>query len=647
LGADGSCRRPAPRGLLSTISGSARHVASVLPLVPAWRVDKTFDYSIPDKLVGKVAHGTLVRIPFGGRVVRGFVLGLTVATVDEDLEVLKGVVIATPLVVPPLDDVVAALATRYVVPRGRAFQRLVPPRVRVDPDPGSDAVGEVAPQHLARYENGDGLLAALQARSAGTWCIRCLPGEDKGRLIAEMIAALPTGAALVLVPEVRYGSQVLDGVARLIPDFVRLDSAQDDGGRSAGWVSMAGGNRAGGGGRGAVLAPAPDLALLVVDEEHHQTYKEDRAPRFDARWVAIERATRQGALCVFMSASPSVEAGYSASTGRYASVVPTRTDRRRARPVVELVPAPEDRSIGPELHERMQSTLRSKEKVALLAPSPAFSRAVWCGECRRSLRCPRCESGLFYDRSASRVRCARCGFIDAAPEMCPTCGAAEFRFVGAGTERLQGQLAKAFPRAGVHRVDPADPSAMPRGPVDIYLTTWMGTKPVLRPDVSLVGVLDADWLMRRPDFRSAESGYQAMVEMAEWAGPADDGGRLVIQTNEPNHHALQAVVRADYDFFLQRELEQREELSYPPFVQLVRVTVAGSQTPETLHAIRSAIEPLSERILGPIDTTLGGDQPASQLLIKCADAEPVSKALRVILEGAPKGVRIAVDVDPR
>ena len=396
-----------------------------------------------------------------------------------------------------------------------------------------------------------------------------------------------------------------------------------------------------------MFAPSPDLGLIVVDEEHHQTYKEDRAPRYDARWVAMARARNQGAVCVFVSASPSVETGSAAAAGRFGTVSPSRDARRAVRPVVELVQRPEDRSIGHDLHERISHTLRAGHRVALLAPSPAFARAVWCGGCRRSLRCPRCEAGLFFDRAARRVRCARCDFADAAPETCPSCGGAEFKLVGAGTERLEGQLAKSFPGAHVHRVDPAHPALVPQGEANIYLTTWMGTKPVLRPEVSLVGVLDADWLIRRPDFRSAESAYQAMVEMAEWAGPASEGGRLVIQTAEPNHHSLQAVVRADYDFFLRKESELREELLYPPFVELVKVSISGPGAAAAADRVRSALMPVSTRVLGPIGIRTGDDPTALQLLVKCSSAEPVSDALQVILEQAPKGVRIAVDVDPR
>lgn len=208
---------------------------------------------MPDQLVAKIAQGSLVRIPFGPRVVRGIVLGLADGAA-QDLESVKGVVIDVPLAPAPFDDVVSSVARRYVVPRGKAFARVVPPRVRTTPLDGAQMWPSIEPVRLSAYEGGPALIEALRARKPGTWCLQALPGEDRGALIAEMVAALPTGAALVLVPEVRYGSLVLDSLGREFP-VARLDSAQEEVARSSAWVGMAAGHRIGGGGRSAVFVP--------------------------------------------------------------------------------------------------------------------------------------------------------------------------------------------------------------------------------------------------------------------------------------------------------------------------------------------------------------------------------------------------------
>ncbi|MDQ3981238.1 MAG: primosomal protein N', partial [Actinomycetota bacterium] len=432
------------------------------------------------------------------------------------------------------------------------------------------------------------------------------------------------------------------------PDAARIDSSEADADRARAWLQLAAGHGLGVGGRSIVLAPAPRLRLIVLDEEHHRSYKEDRSPRYDARKVAVERARLQGAACVLVSATPSIESGHRAASGEWGLVAPERADRRAARPVVEMIERPEDRALGHLLHDRMAGTLRGGGRVALLVPRRGFARALWCASCRRSLRCPRCEAGLAFDRTPRRVRCPRCGFGAAPPAACPSCGGTEWRYLGAGTERLAEQLAKSFPRATVARVDPdvlaagePDPKAAP----DVYVTTWVGTKPVFRPDVDLVGVLDADSLLRRPEWRAAEEGYQALAAMAEWAGP---GGRLVLQTDEPAHHAIQAVVRGDYDFFLERELEARRELAYPPFSELVKLSARGASAAMLMDEAVAVCRAGRAGVLGPIVARVAGtNEEELQTLVKCDDVLAITPGLRGILARAPAGTRLRVDVDPR
>jgi primosomal protein N' (replication factor Y) len=389
---------------------------------------------------------------------------------------------------------------------------------------------------------------------------------------------------------------------------------------------------------------------LVIDEEHHPTYKEDRAPRYDARRVAIERSEMQGAVCVLVSPSPRVETGHAVLEGTFGSVTAPRERHRTARPVIEVGAKDPDRAISALLHRRIRETLNAGGRVGLLAPARGYARAVWCAQCRRSLRCPRCEGGFHFDRSApteQRLRCNRCGTTGPAPDSCPHCGSTDFRWLGAGSERLAEQLEKAFPRSHVEHVDPTTietASARAQG-ADIYVTTWIGTKSSVRPDVSLVGIVDADALIRRPHFRSAEQAYQACAYMAEWAGAAEDGGRLVVQSDEPNHYVLQALARADYRYFLERELEQRAELRYPPFCELVRIRVSGRDMDDVTRRLADVCRPLSVRILGPIRIT--APDPALELLVKTDSAQEVAGVLRGILPEIPSTTRVMVDVDPR
>ena len=632
-----------------------RAVASVIPLVPAWRLDRAFDYLVPPELAGQVAPGCLVRVPLGPRTVRGVVVGRSSREAEtERLLELRGLVVRPPLCPPPLDDLLAWLARRYAAPRGSAFARVVPPRVRARVEEQRPLSGGPAPRRLLAYSGGPELLQAIEAGASGAWCLQVLPGEDRAEVVAELVAAAgraSRGAALVAVPEVRYGSAVLDGLQRYWPDVARVDSSRSEMERARAWLRLAGGHGVGAGGRAAVLAPAPDLGLLVLDEEHHRTYKEERSPRYDARRVALKRAGAQRSVCVLVSTTPSLEAGAAARSGSLGLVEPKREARRAARPVVEVVPAPAHGGISPELQARMKTALAERRRVGLLAPARGYARAVWCGSCRRSLRCPACEMGLAFERSPARLRCCRCGYSADAPERCPNCGARALRYLGAGSERLAEQLAKAFPRARVGRVDPdvlaRRGAAASAEDADIYVTTWIGTKEALRPVVSMVGVIDADWVVRRLDFRAGENAYQALVEMAEWAGPASRGGRLVVQSSDPAHHAIQAVVRADYGFFLERELAPRAELGYPPYSELIRIQARGEASGALIERAASACRSLGDRVLGPTSVAAerGGD--AMEILVKSADAERAAERLRGILAEAPPGARMTVDVDPR
>jgi primosomal protein N' len=638
----------------ATSSADPVAVAAVVPLVPAWRVDKTFDYLVPDGLDVRV--GNLVAVPFGGRKVRGIVTDLSSQTVERRLESIERLVVATPVATAATVALLEWVAERYVAPRGRTFARAVPPRVRVKPRVGNFVTETDEPKIVPSYGGGRGLLDAIATGRAGVSAMRVLPGDDRGALISELVAVAASaerGSAMVLVPEVRYGSSILDRLSEDYPEFRRIDSSVSDGERSRGWLELAEGHPLVGGGRGAVLAPARRLRLIVIDEEHHRSYKDDRSPRFDARRVAIERARLDGAICALISTAPSVETGAAARAGTYGWVEPDRATTRNARPLVEFVDKDPDRPITHQLHERVRDTLRSGRKVALLVPTRGYARALWCADCRRSVRCPRCEAGLIYGQGSRSVRCPRCSWTAAAPDVCPSCGSTEFKFVGAGSERLAEQLGKAFPRADVVRVDPdvlvaSGPPGVggPPDVGDIYVTTWIGTKAAIRPEVSLVGVVDADAMIRRPDFRAGENAYQAMVDMAEWAGPAAQGGRLFIQTDEAAHHCLQAIARADYSFFLERELRIREELSYPPFSSLIKVASYGDARLELADQVVAAARAAGARALGPIEVGFGDDKRL-ELLLKCADVDAVTPSLRDIVTRVPSGSRLRIDVDPR
>lgn len=606
---------------------------------------------------GRLKVGCAVRVPLGHRKVRGVVTALASRSDERELQEIDGLLWDLPIAPAPVREVMERLADRYVAPRGAVYARLLPRRVRVSVDEVDTSRAALEPSNLQRYEGGSALAEAIGRGQEGVWCITRAPRADAAALVAELlgIETRSEGSALVTVPEVRYGSLTLDRVASTFPDLARVDSSLSEGDRARSWLRLAAGHGLGGGGRSALFAPCPKLRLLVIDEEHHPTYKEDRSPRYDARWVALERARAEHALCVFLTKTPSLELGWKVKQGLCRVVQPPRAMRRETRPLVEVAAPRPDGLVGRELHERLRDALRAGQRAALLVPARGYARHVWCMHCRRSLRCPVCETGmaLYRRRGLDRdeVRCPRCGHTEPAPQTCPRCGRSEWRLIGAGSERAAEQIARSFPRARVRRADPetlADVESEDAEAADIYVTTWIGTKASLRPEVALVGVVNADALIRRPSFRASERAYQALAEMAEWAGPADLGGRLVIQTEDPSHHAIQAVVRNDYTYFLERELPFRAELSYPPFTELIAIGATGSQQRGAIERAAVALRAAGAAVLGPVSAPPSAGGPGGlELLAKCQSVDAAVGELRAVAAEIPSGTSLRIDVDPR
>jgi primosomal protein N' (replication factor Y) (superfamily II helicase) len=615
-------------------------VAEVVPLVPAWGVDRTFSYSIPPGV--EVTAGALVRIPFGSRTIRGVVVRLN-ETDTEPERAIASKVIDVAVADAALIETLYWIAERHTTPLGAVFGRVVPPRVKVTPR----VPARPERQPLARI-GVPGTELLDDAVASGTEGVFCL--ETMGNYadeVARIVSALGQGQAIVCVPEVKWGSEVLDRMEEL--GGLRLDSAVTPARRSEALVSMASGAFLGAGGRAAVLAPAPDLRLLILIDEGNIALKEDRSPRFDAREVALHRCAASQAVCVLLGRTHRLESVHLAEQQRAVMVRPERDLARRSLPIIELC-EPDDDGYSKRTRAAIASVLGSKGRVGILTPQPGYARSLWCATCKRSVRCPRCEAGVSYEKASRSARCPRCSFTARAPDVCPNCSSIELKYLGAGSERLEEQLGKIFPRARVTRMDRQtldDLAAVPdHDDADIYVTTWIGTKQVLRPDVDLVVVLDADRMIRRPELRAAEDAFQALNEMAAWAGPASLGGRLVIQTREPTHPALQALVRADTSFFYERELELRRDLDYPPFTQLIKVQANGPAARAIFDRVKAVAEESGVAALGPVEISRG-DSSVEEMLLKCPEAQEIARELRVILPDVPKGSTLRIDVDPR
>ncbi len=344
--------------------------------------------------------------------------------------------------------------------------------------------------------------------------------------------------------------------------------------------------------RSALFAPVPDLGIIVIDEEHEWTYKQDTSPRYQTRDAASELARLTGAAVVLGSATPDVESYFKAERGEYKLLeLPERISAAGgAMPAVTVVDMREELKAGNRgifsraLSREVNRAVAGREQVILFLNRRGGSTFIQCRRCGHVLRCRRCEVPLSYHHSIDKLTCHQCGRTSANPEKCPECGSTGLKYLGMGTQKLEQEVRMAFPRARRLRWD-SDTAAdglsheqllrtFRDGEADILIGTQMVAKGLDIPSVTLVGVMNADTALNLPDFRAGERTFQLLSQVAGRAGRGAAGGRVIIQTYTPEHYAVRAAASHDYASFYRQELEYRKQLVNPPFARLARLVYA-------------------------------------------------------------------------
>lgn len=598
--------------------------AQVVVDVPLFHLDRPFTYRVPEPLRESVLLGSRVKVPFGTRRrVDGWVVGWADQLPEDARDVIRPV---SP--VPAFDaaglDLLGWVAARYAGTLADVLRLAVPARVaaverdpRVDEalaalharDAATPAAREALGARAAREAPG-ARPAPFQAPAARPGAVywRPLPAEDRAaRVVALVEAALAQGrGAIVVTPEVAAGSAVADAVRKYFADVADLSSDLSERRRYRAWAELRLGLRQVAiGGRSAVLAPVRRLGCIVIDDEANAAHKEQRAPRYHAREVALRRADRGRATCVLTGTVPSAEVIAAIQAGQCRLEAPDRAVERRLRPVVEVVdPFEQDHGPGPvRLHRRALAALRE---------------AIARGE------------GAYV--------------------LVPRRGAADPRSPGLRTAgQVAEELARYLAGTPVWRLDREvlDPGEVPpwagRGP-GVIVGTVAGVKdhPPLTGCRTVV-VVGADAALGQAEVRAAEEAYRTWSRAAAWCGPRDRPGRLVLQTSDPGHHAVQALVRWDPAFFWRHELPRRVELGFPPARRLVMLEGAELGEAEAARALLArALGPKAE-LLGPAAMGRGW-----RIIAKVEDAEAAARALRPALAEASRagGPRVSVDVEP-
>lgn len=549
------------------------------------------------------------------------------------------------------------------VERHRRYRRPAG-RVREAPRPARLSAGQ-----------GDALEAIASARAGGVVLLDGVTGSGKTEVYLRAIEGVMADgcSAIVLVPEIALTPQTVGRFRSRFGDAVAvLHSRLSAGERYDQWDLAARGEASVVvGPRSALFAPLPRLALVVIDEEHEPSYKQASAPRYHAREVAERICASRGAVLVLGSATPSMEARFACDEGRWSRVrLPERVSG--AMPSIDVVDMAAEFSAGHRsmfsrpLLEALSQVEAAREKAVLFLNRRGFASFLLCRSCGFVPECDQCSVSLTYHETGSRLACHHCGAVSPVPSTCPRCGSPYLRLFGAGTQRVEAELAAAFPALPVVRMD-ADTTRGKGGherllaqfealETGVLLGTQMIAKGLDYPEVTLVGVVNADTTLHLPDFRAAERTYQLLEQVAGRAGRGAGAGRVIVQTYWPDHPAIRAVAEHDPEILYAEQREDRALLHYPPYGRLANVLLTGKAEPDVRRAaidaaaaLRAAL-PDGFEVLGPSPAPLSRVKGSWRwhLLVKAPRDASLPPFLREALATAPMpdGVMRAVDVDP-
>lgn len=482
--------------------------------------------------------------------------------------------------------------------------------------------------------------------------------------------------AIVLVPEISLTPQTSQRFLQRFGQVAILHSHMSDVERHYQWRRIAAGDAAVViGPRSAIFAPLPRLGLIVLDEEHESSFKQDTLPRYHARDVALHRSYLEQIPLVLGSATPSLETWSRAQAGRYKLAKLPRRIHNRPLPEVQIVDmrsqpvAPNQGSISKPLDEAIRQTLAASGQVMLLLNRRGFATSIQCPKCGYVASCPDCDLPLTHHRDGSKACCHYCDYTIPTPPVCPACKFDAIRFSGQGTQRLELEVQHRFPSAQVARMDSdtmRKPGSHERvlgefrdGKTQILLGTQMIAKGLDFPNVLLVGVINADTALHFPDFRAAEKTFQLVTQVAGRTGRGDKAGRVLVQTFSPDHPAITAASRHDFTAFAQEELAKRAQFGYPPHGCLARIIMRGPDLKETesfaeafvkrLQTTRQSLQ-IECRILGPAPPPLSRLRGNFRFhaLLQTDTAEPLNRLIqRSIVDIKPaKDIQYVIDIDP-
>jgi primosomal protein N' (replication factor Y) len=651
---------------------------------------RTFTYRVPGARGDGVALGMRVLVPFGRRSVKGTVVEWPAPEPAAGVEVkdLGETLPDSPALDAHLLELTRFVADYYLCSWGEAIEAALPPdppaRKRAPrvvaaagPDPSAPRSRgpEPTPAQSAVLRT---LLPAVDAGSFAPFLLWGAAGSGKTEVYLRAAeAALAAGrGVLYLVPEIGLTPLLVSRIEARFPGQVALlHSAVPPRLRRAAWEEVRQGKkRFVVGARSAVFAPLPDVGLVVVDEEHDPSYKQEDAPRYNGRDVAVVRARLAGAPVVLGSATPSLESFHHARRGRYVLLALGGRVEDRPMPDVQLVDmrdefrrAGEITPLSTPLVTALVACLERGEQALILRNRRGWAAAILCPACGQRVSCRHCSLALTWHKKERRLRCHGCGRQQPLPAACPACGGTDLRELGEGTERIEDEIARVLPSARIARMDrdtvrghgshEAILRRFDAGEIDVLVGTQMIAKGHDFPRVTLVGVLGADHALGLPDFRAGERAFQLLTQVAGRAGRGELKGRVIAQAFDPGHPMLLHAAKQDYEAFFDAELRYRRALRYPPLAALIQIIVSEAREGQAWRIANDVASALEAASAGRLTITGPGPAPIErlrglyrmQILVRSAGrrrlVETVSAALAPFEPSAARRA-IHIDVDP-
>jgi primosomal protein N' (replication factor Y) len=587
-----------------------------------------------------------------------------------------------------LPDLIAAVPTTAATVRSMAQAGVIEIfEQAVYRDPFGETVdADTAPLPTAEQRSAISRVMQSLGRGFGAFLLAGVTGSGKTEVYMQLAERAIDGGqtVLILVPEIALISQMERRFRARFGDRIAvLHSGLSDGERYDQWMRIR--NRQAGivlGARSAIFAPLADIGLIVVDEEHDSSYKQETHLRYNARDLAAVRAKREDCVVVFGSATPSVQSYYNATRGKLIEIQLEKRVEERPLPEITVVDLRESRDqrgmrrfMSDALTAEMDAVLQRGEQALLFLNRRGFASFALCGDCGEAVKCKHCDISMTLHQAAAAYKCHYCGYARPAAAACDNCGSERIRQLGLGTEKIEETLKKIFPRARVARMD-RDTTArkgtlvrMLKDLRDRRIDLLVGTQMVAKghdfPNITLVGIICADLSMSLPDFRASERSFQLLAQVAGRAGRGQTPGKVILQTYNPEHFSIVAARNQDFKAFYTEEIRFRQALNYPPFSRMIQFMISGRDKKltaalalrlgERCRRLQRRSRELSGavEILGPIEAALTriAGRYRWQILVKGAGVGPLHRFARLLISENPtlfhrRGVHIAVDVDP-